>query len=393
MADLDDFEAFLEDGFDPIQFAASLLQATNVVDDNELDLATPLKKLQFDVNACNKRLDSLASTHHEQLLSNLDKVDTNRKLMNEVINPSTARLNRAFDRIDKDVITPYKEAVKLNEALLKIHQTSTLLRGSSFFLAFLQQLHDSEKALQLADDNREVVRLAKTYKQISNFISSKEKVSNDAADDMLSLKLVRDYKPLFQVETTEFMADLSLKISNDMGHHSSFNANNKALQNNLLALYVLDSLELVSAIDKGAIAKSIQIALAQLTRSLQSPRTLASAFTEVKQTSANFCATLSSLFSSCEISRVDDGMPEKTLLDVLLLSLSETKGASVEEMYWSKLAFKFKKSVAATMARGGPVARNLRSQYTSMIESADSTLDGHPAHLIKDALSLVGRQN
>lgn len=393
MSELEDFEAFLEDGFDPIRFAASLLQATNVVDDTELDLSTPLKKLQFDVNECNKRMESLASTHHNQLLRNVDKVEVNKKLMNEIISPLAARLKTAFERINKDILSPYDDAVKLNNALQKIHQTSTLLRGSGFFLVFLQQLHECEKLLQLSDDNKEVIRLARTYKQISRFFSKPEHPVKESTPDMLSLKLVRDYGPIFEVKSAEFIADLALKISNDLGHHSSFTAKNTTLQNNLLALYVMDQLELSAVIDRGAMTKSIQISLSQLTRSLQSPRTLASAFSEVKQSSANFSATLSSLFDRCSLAKADGTSEKGTLLDVFLRSVSDSKSSSIEEVYWSKLAFKFKKSVAATMARGGPIARNLRSLYTTLLEAADSALEGYSAGLIKDALGLIGGLN
>ncbi|GEQ68160.1 hypothetical protein JCM33374_g1827 [Metschnikowia sp. JCM 33374] len=393
MSDLEDFEAFLEDDFDPIRFAASLLQATNVVDDTELDLSTPLKKLQFDVNECNKRMESLSSTNHKELLYNVDKVEVNRKLMDEIINPSTARLKTAFDRINKDVITPYEDAVKLNDALQRIHQTCMLLRGSSFFLVFLQQLTECEKSLQSSDDNREVIRLAKTYKQLASFFSKTSSPLKGSTADLLSLRLIRDYGPLLQVKSAEFIADLTSKISNDMGHHSSFNSKNTVLQNNLLALYIMDSQEFTSVIDRGAMTKSIQIALAQLTRSLQSPRTLAAAFSEVKQSSANFSATLSVLFDNCKVTKIDPKSDNSTLLDVFLSSLSDTDGTSVEEVYWSRLAFRFKKSVAATMARGGPIARNLRSQYNVLLESATSALEGYSADQVKDALSLIGGHN
>ncbi|OBA19287.1 hypothetical protein METBIDRAFT_46973 [Metschnikowia bicuspidata var. bicuspidata NRRL YB-4993] len=393
MSELEDFEAFLGDEFDQTRFAASLLQATNVVDDTELDLSTPLKKLKFDVNECNKRMESLASAHHNQLLRNIDKVEVNRKLMNDIITPLTARLKSAYERISKDVISPYDDAVKLNKALQKIHQTSKLLRGTSFFVVLLQQLHECEKSVQLSEESKEVVRLAKNYTQIASFFKNPEDVAKDSSTDLLSIKLIRDYSPLFQVKSAEFIAGLEEKISNDLGHHSSFNANNSSLQNNVLALYVMAPQQLSSLIDRSAMTKSIQIALAQLTRSLQSPRTLASAFAEIKQSASNFSSTLSALFINCDALEAVGDMEPLSLLNNFILSLPDAHGSSIEDIYWSRLAYKFKKSVAATMARGGPIARNLKSQHTVLLNSVDSALEGTTAEMIKDALSLIGSQN
>lgn len=393
MADLEDFEAFTEPDFSPTGFASTLLLATNVLDDTELDLATAIKKLKFDANECERRMEKLASNNYELLIANLGNIDSTRALMEEKINPLVTRMNKAYERIHNDIVEPYDDAVKLNGALKRVHSTASLLRGAGFFLLFVQQVHDCEVSLEKSDDNKDVVRLAKLHKQLSDFFSKVVMQFKAEGTDLLSLKLIRDYQPVFTAKNEQLIGDLSSKISNDLGHHSSFVHDNKTLQNNLVALHTLDLEEFLLVINKMAIAKSIHVALNLLTRSLQSPRNLTAVLAEVKQTSAVFCSTLAALLENCIAATSEAGQPTQTLLQVFASSLEDGQTADVEAIYWSRLAYKFKKSIAVTMARGGPIARNLRSHYSVISESTDSVLDEPAATNIKDALTIIANVN
>lgn len=380
-AELEDFEAFVEPEFDPLKFTASLLLATNVADDSELDLATPIKKLQFDANECDKRMEKLASTHYDLFIQNLSKIESTRALMAGNINPLVERVKKLYDRIQTDVVAPYEEAVKLNEALKRVHSTLTLLRSAGFFTLFVQQLQDCEQAMEALDDNREIVRLARLHRQITELYA--QNLSEDDTADLLSLRLVRDYQPIYRVKLADLTSDLSQKISNDLGHHSSFYSDNETLQNNMLALQVLDQKELYNVLEKGAMSKSIQVALALLTRSLQSPRNFGSVLSEVQQTSESFSVTLTELLESCRISKDSN----ETLFSQF--QRSQLEGNDVEYVYWTRLAYKFKKNIAATMARGGPIARNLKTSTAGINSAIKSGLKDSLAELLLDSVSIV----
>lgn len=391
MLELEDFEAFIEEGFNPLKFAASLLLATNVTDDSELDLWTPIKKLQFDANEVEKRMEKLGSTNYELLINNFSKIETTRELLASRIIPLTARVKKAYERINIDIVQPYDDAVKLNAALRRIHATLNLLRGAGFFFLFVQQLQDCEKSYESLSDNRDVVRLARLHKQVSDMFTKNAFSTSEDLVDLLSLKLVRDYQPIFQVKTAELTTELSGNISNDLGHHSSFIAENDHLQSNLVALSILDGKELFSVLDKGAMSKSIQVALTSLTRSLQSPRIFDTVLSEVKQTSKIFVNTLSQLLQNCHLLKSDGRQSYESLLEKFEHSLA-TEGTSIENVYWSRLAYKFKKNLAATMARGGPIARNLRSHDSSITESVLKLLEGQSKEDMLKAIALINSQ-
>lgn len=388
MLELEDFEAFLEETFDPLKFATSLLLATNVADDSELDLGTSIKKLQFDANEVDKRMEKLALLNHELLINNFSKIETTRSLLESQINPLTARVKTAYHRINTDIVQPYDDAVKLNGALKKVHATLNLLRGANFFFLFVQQLQDCEKQFESAPDNRDVVRLARLHRQVGDMFTKNVFSTAEDSVDLLSLKLVRDYQPIFQVKLAEFTAELSSNVSNDLGHHSSFVADNNQLQNNLAALAVLDEQELFSVLDKGVMSKSIQVALTSLTRSLQLPRNFDSVLSEVSQLSKIFISTLSQLLHNCPSVGADGRHASTSLLDKFEKSLAK-EGPSIETVYWARLTYKFKKNLAATMARGGPIARNLRSHYSSINTSVLRVLEGQAKTDMLDATALI----
>ena len=109
---LEDFEAFLETSFQPLQFANDLLLATNDKNGSELDGLTPLKKLKFDIDECDKRMASIASTNYESLMSNFSQIEKTRSLVNEQINPLVERVNNSFERIKSGVIATIRRSIE-----------------------------------------------------------------------------------------------------------------------------------------------------------------------------------------------------------------------------------------------------------------------------------------
>lgn len=372
---IEDFEAFLEDDFDPTKFAASLLLATNVADDSELDLATPIKKLQFDANECESRMELLARTHTSELVDSFLKVESTKKVMHESVTPLVERVKNSYARIQREVLEPYKEASQLNEALKRIHTTSTLLRGAGFLILFIQQLQECEAA------GSDPVRMARLYDYMDRFYKGKLLPNSVEFGDVFSLKFVKEYRPIYQSRYREFLDSLSEKISNDIAHHNSFRETNDALRSNILALRILDKKELFLVLDKGALSKSVQIASTQLSRALQSPRSFGAALEDTKQFAELFITTLEALLSACR-------PQENTLLYTEFVD--EYLGAeSLRFVYWDRLVSKFKRNIATTMARGGPIAKSLVNNYSHMASAVNSNFDPPIADIIIDAIVII----
>ncbi|EGW32369.1 uncharacterized protein SPAPADRAFT_138090 [Spathaspora passalidarum NRRL Y-27907] len=380
---LEDFEAFLEPDFDPIHFANELLLGTNGSDNTELDLATPIKKLKFDVDECNKRMSSIASNNYEDLVINFSTIENLQSILIDQINPQLERINAPFNRIKQEIIQPYDEAVKLNNALKRIHQTLNLLRSASFFIVLVQQLEELEQGdnFSVDDSHGDVVRLAKLHSQIRQLYQSAS--GEDTSTHILSVKLIRDYQGIEAARRASLINQCSQLINNEFSHLTSLHPGNRKLNNNLQALYILDPNEFFLIFDKATITRQVTINVNLLSRALQSPRNFTTIVKEVKDTSQEYFEKLNAILSGW---KMDD---DQTILHVVL---THYKVELLYALYWSKLNHKFKKNIASTMARVGPIAKNLKVYYEGLKNAVSEMFTTeYEKRLILDSLSLINR--
>jgi hypothetical protein len=364
--DVDDFEAFLEPDFNPQRFVNDLIVGVNGNDCDNLDLVTPIKKLKFDIEECNKRMEKIANGNYESLVENFNQIETAKQLLKATINPSVERVNLSFERIQSEVILPYDEAVKLNTALKKIHKTVEILRGASFFIIMIQQL-------QSLEESNNPVKLARLHNQLTQIYET------EATSTLLPIKLIRNFQGIQFTKKTKLFNDATNTVTNDINHHSSFNDKNETLQSNLQVLYILNPKDFFLVLEKASLNRQVQLASTQLQRSLQSPRNFTEAISEIKENAEEYFRTLMAILSKCT--------PKDEDLESLALKFYNTP---LIDIFWQRVALKFKKNVAATMARGGPIAKNLKLYNEGLNKTVKDTFQDTPEQqLLLDALSII----
>ncbi|ODV76875.1 putative oligomeric Golgi complex subunit [Suhomyces tanzawaensis NRRL Y-17324] len=369
--ELEDFEAFLEADFQDSVFARDLLLATNGSDGPELDLSTPIKKLQFDIQECEKRMKAIAASNYEALVQNFSKIEGSKELLDGKINSGIKHINSSFDRIKTGVIQPYDEAVRLNNALKRIHVTLDLLRSSSYFIFLLQQLEELDKA----DSN--MVRLARLMVQIHEFYVKEERGATRGAS-LLRIRLIRDSRADIENKRLELRSRCVHAIQ--AVHNSNFSPDNQDLHNGLVSLYILDKKDFLSVLEKATVNRLVDSSLTQLSRSLQSPRNFTAIVSDVKHSSQEYFDKLAITLNNCEV-------PNENLFNSVL---EHWGGNALTESFWIKLTSKFKKNIAATMARGGPIAKNLRVYYPGIKNSLVDTFNVESErNLVLDAVSII----
>ncbi|KHC55838.1 hypothetical protein MEW_00842 [Candida albicans P60002] len=377
--ELEDFEAFLETNFDPQQFANELLLATNGQENPHLDFVTPIKKLKFDIQECDKRIEKISSSNYSSLISNFQKIAEYQKILTTQINPNLERINAPFKRIKQEVVEPFDEAMKLNKALKRIHLTLELLRGTSFFIFIIQQIEE----LTSVSNERDLVRLAKLHIQINQMYQ--DATSEKGAEvSVLSVKLIRDYQSIAISKRANFLSQCINVVSGDFNHPSTLERKNQKLHSHLSALYILDSSEFFNVFDRSTITRKVQSASAQLSRALQSPRNFTAILTEVKEESSEYFTKLSDILSDWKSENDDDKL---TFLEIVL---KYYKSESLTELFWTKLNQKFKKSIVAAMARGGPIAKNLKIYSQGLKTSVSETFKSEEErNMLLDSLSMI----
>ncbi|KAK6205410.1 Golgi transport complex subunit 5-domain-containing protein [Scheffersomyces amazonensis] len=383
--ELEDFEAFLEPRFSALEFANDLVVATNGNESNELDLQTPIKKLKFDIEECDKRIRTIAGNNYEALVSNFSRIEDTRTILNDKINPSISRVNHSFERIKAEVIQPYDESLRLNNALKRIHTTLDLLRGASFFIFLIQQIESLEKSFD-SENIKDLTRLARLHVQLSQLYES-ENNNNTKDSNILAIKLIRDYYPI-QISKKNALIEQAIQIiSNEFNHHSTFTEKNTNLENHLIAYYLLDQDSFFQTFDRSVINKQVQHSLTNLSRSLQSPRNFTAIISEIKESSEEYFQRLSHILSAWEVSKNPNGIDSRSFEDLLQ---TEFNVDSLFQLFWSKLCLRFKKNIVATMARGGPTAKNLKVYYDGLKNTVLETFKSeYERDLLLDAIEII----
>lgn len=187
--DLDEFDTLADPNFSPASFANDLLLATNPVS-NELDLFTSIKRIGFDMNNIGSQLDKISGEEHTKLVQEIHQDSKAKDLFKQLSLPLN-QINTSFQRLDKDLIQPYKEAVKLQDALRRIHQTAYLMRGVDQFLALVQKIEDITNSknydpLVLLKNHKTLLTLSQLLHNL-DFHLTKNPI-------LKSMKLIRDYE-------------------------------------------------------------------------------------------------------------------------------------------------------------------------------------------------------
>lgn len=387
-AELADFEAYLEPDFEPFRYANDLLLATNDNEDSELDLSTSIKRLKFDIDECDKRMKAISANNYESLITNFTKIEDTKVALRDHINPQIERVNTSFARIKSNVIEPYDNALKLNNAMKRIHSTLNLFRGSSYFIFLAQQLQESEKAydsLSVESNNKEVIRLARLQAQLTQFYDREKRVNHaNMNSSLMSIKYIRDFQPIHTSKKAALVSELSQDVSTHLNRHNA--TTNSNLQNGLVALYILSEKDFLTTIDKLSISKQVQNSLSQLTRSLQSPRNFNVVLKDIKESSKEYLNFMTETLIACEVKSSSESQKNITLHEVVK---SHFDSKTIEQVYWSDLSLKFKKNIVATMARGGPIAKNLKVYQTGINNSINEIFDDFEAALLADAINFI----
>lgn len=353
--DLSDYDTFLEPDFNPISFANDLLLATNS-SQNELDLSTSIKRVKFDINNIDLNLEKISTDDHDNLIKEIHKSITSKELFQQ-ITPQLDHVNSSYQRLEKDIIDPYKEATKIQDALKKLHSTSYLLRSVTYFLYLVQQIEDfsnSEEISNTIPNNSKIntkllVKLSKYHQQLNTHISKNP--------NLKSLRIVKEYEPI-AIERTRSLLQLLKNSIKSIDERSIKSKSDIELKETFQSLALLDKSELYNSI-RELLSTNVIISVNFLTRVLNSPRNLENALDEVAK-KGTLISNISKVLDQIDLNSITDveslstnsqnNISKRSLLNDLLDSLEIVNLLSV---FWRDVAKKFELKFKETMNRGG----------------------------------------
>ena len=342
--DLSDYEAYTDEPFIPVDFANGLVVSTNDPETSQMDILTSLKRLKFDLRDVNKKIKKSIDENYESLIDEFENLEKLATTINE-INPALSHLNSSYKRLQKEIVDPYSECVKLHLALKKIHQTSSLLRSSLYFIALITKIETI--------DNSEHSLCADYYKNLQLVASLLYKLKHYIASTPYprTLKIVRDYE-LFQSSLISHCVNVGSSYVKGL---TSREYNDQAASNVTKSLMYLSPSTLYNRLQEVLTRLSFK-SINVIARNFNNVNALESVFRQVS-IDAKMLTSMQNVLESINWVGQDESNVT-TVWDQVQKSLD--LNAPLNTIYWRDIATGIEPRLKAIVKKGGPIARNLK---------------------------------
>ncbi|KAG7904727.1 hypothetical protein KL907_003603 [Ogataea polymorpha] len=344
---MSEYAAYLED-FDPLRYANELVVSTNNVEESELDLTTSIKRLQFDLKDVEKRLQKTASENYTTLISELDTAEELHNTI-QLIKPSLKQVNASYARLETEILQPYNESSNLHSALRKIHQTSNLLRSSTYFIYLISRIEEIDKTDQELNKKpfKSLISLARLLNQVKIHLAD--------SPFLKSLKLVRDYESFQQLQTAKVMDICNTHLKN-----LSLSYDAQSMLNLINALSIMSSESFYNQLQQ-LLSLKIAAAINLIIKNLNNTKSLDRVFAEVSA-SGRLINQLEKVMKSNkwqDANNTKDTQPSTLTIYEKVNSVLQF-GSSLGTLFWKDTAIGVEPKFKEIVTRGGPIARNLR---------------------------------
>lgn len=381
--ELEDFEALLEENFNVFQFCNDLLKATNRnLESTELDFKTPMKKVSYDLNEVNKRINNIVKSNPSHIIKQMDEHKMSHELVHKSLKPSLEYLDMSYDRLNDEIIKPYEHALRVQSALSKIHQTSSILRDALIFLHLMRQITDASPLVENDFSTfQNALKLASLHSQIQKNLSGNA--------NLRSLRLIKKYDAevisVNRQQTLRYISDAFTKECLNNYRIKNNPENIEVLGN---ALFTLSQRDYISSLDRAIISKALSTNQV-LGKTITSIRSFSTAMEDASKNGECILHLEESLWR----------VPVKNS-NLMQLYLSHKKESSLTEIFWSRVSRSFKKDFEISFNRGGPVGKSLLNnaqQITNDIKKNMANLggddNGNNLRIMLQAVSILDRQN
>ncbi|KAI4280781.1 MAG: hypothetical protein L6R38_004177 [Xanthoria sp. 2 TBL-2021] len=385
-----DYDTFLDPDFSPTAFANSLVIATNNPSDTPIDLSTPLSKVLFDIQEIDTHIHTLTTQSAIPLLTHTkNQADAGHRIVTEV-EAQVAKLTDGYQRLEKEVIQRYEEANQVRIAVERLWETVRIGRAVARCLTLGRQLETQMAEVTGAggasnsakkEDHRAMVRASNTLLTVRQLLSASG--PNDEGEHLSKVNLITylQNSVLTPSETSlrnraqqiirEFsMSSLASSATAPTTYDQSEETKSRTTSA-LLTLQLLNPRLLVAALQT-YLRASLTSSLASVGRALNSLPTLDRTLLEVSARCQNIVALERLLDSTKPPQHARSGSDDRaeehsgTLLEPLLAALDTS---SLPSFFWRSLAEGLGPRVADLMAKGGVVARALKSQRERVKDS------------------------
>ncbi|ODA81286.1 hypothetical protein RJ55_04251 [Drechmeria coniospora] len=378
-----DYETFLAPDFTPASFANALVLATNNPSDTPLDLSAPLSRVLFDAQELDSHIDLLTTQSAIPLLEFTQTQTTASQRIVGELDAQIKSLNDSYRQLEREVIDKHAEADEVRHVALRLWETLRLGRSVARCLQLGRQLEVQHAELAGDEDHGALVRCSYTLLSLREVMDAKavgeEGHGLDGVDVVRSLRsLVLEPVERSVCETAvRYVREFSMPAAVTFVQAEEARAR---LESALAALFLLSPTAgvkhdrwlprlLVQALDDYT-RSALRVGVTSLSRSLGQLPSLERSLAEVTAKCQNL-VSLELVLATTE-PPAHPLVPSSTthkhpnLIQPLLTHL-ET--GSLASHFWRTMASSLAARVQDIVARGGVVARTLRSNRKSVGEA------------------------
>ncbi|KAI9150132.1 Severin [Paramyrothecium foliicola] len=387
-----DYETFLAPDFAPAAFANSLVVATNNPNDLPLDLSTPLSRVLFDSQEVDSHIDQLTTRSAVPLLQHTQDQTTASKRIITELDSQIRSLNDSYKQLEKEVIDKHAEADEVRQVALRLWETLRLGRSVGRCLQLGRQLEIQHAELGSAssskDDHGALVRCSYTILSLREILESK--APGEEGHGLGRVDAVRSLQESIVGPIERSVRETSERIVRDFTIPSniSFAQGEEArarLGSAMTVLFLLSPTQGIKS-EKWTprlllqnletyIRSALQTSITNLARSLGQLPTLDKALSEV----ALKCQSLVSLELILESTKPPShpllpATAQPKIPNLLQPLLSHLETGSLPSYFWRTMASSLAARVQDIVARGGVVARTLKSNKSNVGDAIRQTV-------------------
>lgn len=378
--DLEDFEVLLSQSFSATRFCNDLLKTTNRQSTTtELDLETPMKKIRYDLEEVESRIEETINKEPANVIDQIYKGQSSKKVAATGLEPSLGYLDVSYKRLKEEVLQPYERAQMLQNVLSKVHQTSLLLRDGAIYIHLANRI-------QSITSKQEPYSINSALELVTYYIQINMSISENV--NLKSLKLIKQLETGVVVPVRkELLNFLSLTLTKALATPEQVHESQDDISRLARALHSISRRDFVSTIQK-AVLSYVAISTQALIKTLNSIRDFPRALDD---------AVKKSLAINTMEAILQDIKVEKTNLLSDYVSQAKPKFVKPHHFFWTKVSDAFEKEFNICYSRGGPVGKALVRNQGMILDTIKQKLgeptsdDGelHDMNLMLRSVSII----
>lgn len=357
-----DWDTLLEPTFDAKKFGNDLLKSVHVsnLSTTQLDLNTPVKRLNYELQDVEAKIDQLIKNHPGTIFDQLRQgIEVNETIASD-LETSLNYLDMSRNRLQEQIVGPYERAQKLQSALRKVHQTSRLLRDSLMCIHLIQKLSMSDTNSLNQWDAHQWLEMALIHDQLRY-------IMNENAN-LKSLKLIKQLHTTVVHENAQVLTkELCMKVLKECLNHTKLRDNKESIAILCKGLYMINMDEFFMTMQK-IIISNINACSQMLLKTLTVVKNFPDIFKEVV-IKAYGISVLESILLHSKVA-------SSNLLTEFTNKSKNPKGNGMtpRDLFWRRVGNTFGKELGASIERGGPVGKSLQANKDLIYETIQNAM-------------------